>query len=190
MRFAFAAYRQWLALPALAVVGLIAFAPSVELALPSVTGYSGVPVRVMAALAGCLVVAYAVCAGWPDARTVPVRSTAVHLAAVTAVMWASASALGIVLAAVGIGTGMQFAGVLAWLLGIQLIVGVMVSWTYQAMAPAVYVLLCALFGRIDSVVQPWAWVLADAGPASLPVGVALLAVGLVLVIVLRPHASS
>ncbi|MFV0373845.1 hypothetical protein [Microbacterium sp.] len=60
--------------------------------------------------------------------------------------------------------GPVYAGMFLWLLALQLAVGIVLSSRYQGVAPAVYVLLCALVGRIDSAVQPWAWPLAEVGP--------------------------
>src|SRR5690606_25282667 len=68
--------------------------------------------------------------------------------------------------AIGELDGLIYFGVLLWLLALQLATAALISATYQGMAPALYVLLCALLGRIESIVQPWAWPLAPVEPVT------------------------
>lgn len=185
MRYVFQAYSVPALLPVVLLLGCVAALPELQLPLPSLTGDAGVPLRVMAALAECFAVGLAIFAGWRDTNRAAVRPTRAHLALVVVLMWSSASLVDLVITVFNTAHSAGFAAVLSWLLGMQLIAGVVGTWQYAAVMPTVYVLLCALLGRIDSAVQPWAWPLTDTRPESILVGASLLALGLLLVL-LKP----
>lgn len=150
------------------------------------------PLGVLIALLAAVVIAPGLVSTWPGARTVPSRSGGAI--ALLLVLTPLAPAL-LVVAGFGAVVGPQvwsYAGVLLWLVAIQLTAGVLVSCTFQGAGPALYVLLCALFGRIDSAVQPWAWPLAGAEPSAAILLGALaftLAGALLASIGLRPSSS-
>lgn len=122
------------------------------------------PLALLIALLGALLIAPGIVSTWPEDRTVPSRRSGAI--ALTLVLLQIAPALLIALAfgVFGNTSGLSYAGMFLWLLAIQLAAGVMISATFQGVAPAVYVMLCALLGRIDGVVQPWAWPLAGIQP--------------------------
>lgn len=164
----------------------------VSLYIPAFSGTGAVPVTVVAALAGTTLLAYPLTAAWPRSRTTPVRSPALVATGALVVLVGPALAL-----SVGVGlvdaatTAFAYVGTLAWLLALQLALGTLVSATYQAMAPTVYVLICALLGRTDSSVQPWAWPLADIpGWAALAVGSIALAAAWTVFAALGFHGES
>jgi|GEM_PF-1621233 len=126
------------------------------------TGTAGLPVPVLTALAGSIVLAGPSAAAWPAARTNGVRSASATLIAVLGLTIGPTALLcGAVALLLPGAAAADHLGVLAWMLALQLAVGTWISARHQAMGPAVYVLLCALLGRSGSVVQPWAWPLAD-----------------------------
>jgi hypothetical protein len=152
----------WLALAQalLAVIGATLGGTLLE--LPGLAGSA--PLALLIALLGALLVAPPIVRAWPSTRTNASRSpglitvSIVTLQLIPAVLVASLSTL------FGGHSGIPYIGMLLWLLAIQLSVGALVSATYQGVAPAVYVLLCALVGRVDSVIQPWAWPLDSVAP--------------------------
>lgn len=151
------------------------------------------PLGLFFALLAALIMAPPVVRAWPSTRTDAVRNAG--LVAVTIILLQLAPAL-IVTAAAALLAGpevLAYVGMLTWLLALQLAGGVLVSATRQGLVPAVYVLICALLGRIDGVVQPWAWPLADIDPivmASLGAAVLALSLGLLAVRGLRVNGVS
>ncbi|QTX05870.1 hypothetical protein [Agromyces archimandritae] len=170
----------------LAVLGTLLGHTTVQ--LPSFSGLGAMPLYVLAALVGAVVLAFPLNAAWPATRTIVVRRSAVIAAVVLITALAPALIVGALAAQLlPTATGFAYLGVLAWLLAMQLVTGVLVNGTYQAMAPVAYVLLCALLGRAGGVVHPWAWPLADAPAAALWVGASALAAALTLFIALGLH---
>lgn len=107
-----------------------------------------------------------------------------------AVLLAPVVGVGVLLSPLQPSTALSYLGTLCWLLAIQLLLGTLVSGTYQAMAPVVYVLLCALIGRDDSSVQPWAWPLANVpATTALTLGVGAVIIAVALFAALGLHRS-
>jgi len=153
---------------ALAIIGSLY--GEVSLLVPSFSGMGAVPVTVIAALAGTTSLALPINAAWPSSRTVPVRSDSLICLAVLATALAPAVATCVVLGSLHPErAALEYLSVFGWLLALQMAAATLLSGTYQAMAPVTYVLLCALLGRVDSSIQPWAWPLAE-----IPVGIALV----------------
>jgi len=157
--------------------GLAALAVLIGGHLVTLPGPAGeAPLGLFFALLATLVIAPAVVHAWPSTRTDAVRPAGLLAASIIVVQLAPAL---IVTAAAALFAGTEvlaYVGMLTWLLALQLAGGVLVSATRQGLVPAVYVLICALLGRIDGVVQPWAWPLADIHPIVMAVlGTATLA---------------
>ncbi|WP_425839357.1 hypothetical protein [Microbacterium sp. PA5] len=146
--------------------GLAALAALVGGHLVTLPGPAGeAPLGMFLALLGTLLIAPALVRAWPSTRTDAVRSAGL-LAAVMVSLQIGPALVASALAALLAGPEvLAYVGMLTWLLALQIVGGVLVSATHQGLVPAVYVLICALLGRIDGVVQPWAWPLADIGPA-------------------------
>lgn len=124
------------------------------------------PLALLIALLAALLIAPGIVYTWPKDRTIPSRSAGVIALLIVLAQLTPALLIAVVFGMSGGSSGLSYAGILLWLLAIQLTAGVMVSSAFQGVAPAVYVLLCALLGRIDSAVQPWAWPLAGINPAT------------------------
>lgn len=164
MRLAFKTSRTgWVAVvqAALALVG--SGFGAIIVGLPGPGGDA--PLALLIALLATLLIAPGIVHTWPKDRTVPARSAGIVTLLIVLAQLAPSLLIAVVFGVSGGAAGLTYAGILLWLLAIQFTAGVMVSSTYQGVAPAVYVLLCALFGRIDSAVQPWAWPLAGINPA-------------------------
>lgn len=129
----------------------------VMLALPSISGIEGVPARLMLALVGCALVARSTTEAWPATRLVPVRRPGIPSAVAIVIAIGPPALVGGIAMLGGIAAALEFSVVFSWLLALQLAVASTFNATYQAMAPAVYVLLCALLGRSGGVTQTWAW---------------------------------
>jgi len=180
------AYRLRWVLPcqlALAIVGSLF--GNISVAVPSLSGVGAVPVAMLSALLGVILLALPINATWPVARTVSVRDPAMVLMTANAVVLVPIMLASVILGLVWVGSaGFEYLGTFSWLLSIQLLVGTLLSGRFQALGPTVYVMLCALLGRVDSSVQPWAWPLADVpaiahagtGLGALVLAVALFAV--------------
>lgn len=123
------------------------------------------PLALLIALLATLLIAPGIVHTWPKDRTVPARSAGIVTLLIVLAQLAPSLLIAVVFGVSGGPAGLSYVGIFLWLLAIQFAAGVMVSSTYQGVAPAVYILLCTLFGRIDSVVQPWAWPLAGINPA-------------------------
>ena len=192
MRLAIKAYRAPFLLITFSILGIIGLLMSnVALSFPSVTGEARVPIGIILGLIACAITASAALGGWPEPQTVTVRPAggilAVILGALTCISLGSVALIG----SVGWNAGTLFAGTTAWLLAIQLVVGIFASSKYQAMGPAVYVLLCALVGRVDGQVQPWAWPLAELdGILALAIGGVCLLSSLILLSFLGLHRQN
>lgn len=160
--------------------GLAALAVLIGGHLVTLPGPAGeAPLALFLALLGALVIAPALVRAWPSTRTDAVRNAGL-LAAVVVTLQIGPALVVTALAALIAGPGvLAYVGMLTWLLALQIAGGVLVSATYQGLVPAVYVLICALLGRIDGVVQPWAWPLADIDPVVMALlGAAALALSL------------
>lgn len=146
--------------------GLAALAALIGGHLVTLPGPAGeAPLGMFLALVGTLLIAPALVRAWPSTRTDAVRSAG-QLAAVMVSLQIGPALVASALAALLAGPEvLAYVGMLTWLLALQIVGGVLVSATHQGLVPAVYVLICALLGRFDGVVQPWAWPLADIGPA-------------------------
>ncbi|MFN7149865.1 MAG: hypothetical protein ACK4V6_10330 [Microthrixaceae bacterium] len=171
----------------LAVLG--GFFGKLTVAVPSLSGGGQLPVTLLCAMLGVILLALPTNSTWPANRTVATRPPAVVLAAVVGITIAPAMLTGVALGLVAdASTGLQYVGSYMWLLAIQLSLGVLVSGRMQALGPALYVLVCALLGRVDSSVQPWAWPLADIAPAiALSIGCVSLAIATILLLVMGLH---
>lgn len=161
MRLALKVYRVPALLALAAVAGLIAtWGAEIRLPLPSASGFAATPIRVFAVLGLCVVIARAVTSASAQGRLVPTRSDRAIAAAVvgaaTAAVGLGALAAGMVSPAVD---GVAVVTTSMLLLGIQVLCGVLVSSSLQAMAPVCFVLLASLLGRSQGTVLPWAWVL-------------------------------
>ncbi len=132
-----------------------------RLALPGLGGDG--PLSLLVALMATLTTAPALVRAWPMERVNLARNAGVISIAMLCLQLIPAVATAAIFAVSGSSHGIVYVGMLLWLLALQLLTGVMLTATYQGIAPAVYVFLCALVGRIDSAVQPWAWPLADPG---------------------------
>lgn len=169
---------RWLLPANLAIAAMAAVIGGIRLPVPSLGGTNGVPVAVLAALAGCILLSLATNTAWPASRTVPVRSPALVLTGVLAAVLLPTLLVVLIVALLAADTtGFVYLGVWGWLLALQLLTGTWLSMRHQAVGPVAYVLLCALLGRVDSSVQPWAWPLASvSAPVALAVGGAALAI--------------
>lgn len=159
--------------------------------VPTLSGMGAVPVTMIAALAATVTLAFPINAAWPAARTTSVRRPAIVAASVLAMISVAVAAIAVLLGLMQVPAAYTYLGTFAWLLAMQLLVGILVSGTYQAMAPVIYVLLCALLGRSDSSVQPWAWPLADfSTAASLGLGAGALGIAMALFAVFGLHRGA
>lgn len=156
---------------------LAALVGTTLIALPGPAGDA--PLNLLVALAGSLVVAPPLVRAWPTNRTNTVRGAGAVAAVVVLCQIAPGVGVAAIAATLGATQMLAYVGMLTWLLALQVVAGVLVSAPYQGLAPAVYVMLCALVGRINGVVQPWAWPLADIAPVTMAlVGAATLALSL------------
>lgn len=157
---------------------LAALVGTTLVALPGPAGDA--PLNLLVALAGSLVVAPPLVRAWPTNRTNTVRGAGAVAAVVVLCQIApGVGVVAIIAATLGAPQMLAYVGMLTWLLALQVVAGVLVSAPYQGLAPAVYVMLCALVGRIDGVVQPWAWPLASIAPVTtVVIGTASLALSL------------
>jgi len=164
----------------------------VQLLIPSFTGMGTVPVTVVLALVAVVVLAFPLNASWPSSRTTSVRSDAFVTIRVLLVILATIGVTCVLIALISPESpSFQYFGIFAWLLALQLGTATFASGSYQAMAPVTYVLLCALLGRLNSSVQPWAWPLANMpGSTASYIGASALAVALVAFTFLGLHRSS
>lgn len=178
MRFALKTHRVVLvALVETALALLAALVGTTLIALPGPAGDA--PLNLLIALAGSLVVAPPLVRAWPTNRTNTVRGAGAVAAVVVLCQIAPGVVVATIAATLGAPQMLAYVGMLTWLLALQVVAGVLVSAPYQGLASAVYVMLCALVGRIDGVVQPWAWPLAGIAPATTAViGTATLALSL------------
>lgn len=161
-----------------------------RLALPGLGGDG--PLSLLIALMATLTTAPPLVRAWPRERVNVARNAGMISSAMLCLQLSPAAATAAVFAISGSTHGIVYVGLLLWLLALQLLVGVLFSATYQGIAPAVYVFLCALVGRVDSVVQPWAWPLADPGVSEAIViggGTFALAGGLLAALGLHRDAS-
>lgn len=184
MKWALRAYKAVWILGILVLAGAAGTVwQEVTLALPSVMGTNPVPVGLGFALLACVAVAYAINLGWPETHVVSVRSARRTLALLLCTAVLPLTVALCLLDLGGIGAGASFVGTFMWLLGGQLAVAALLTSRYQAMGPAVYVLLCALMGRVDGEVQLWAWPLASsAGFDAVAVGTVAFAAGVCLLL--------
>jgi len=137
---------------------------AVVIGLPGPAGEA--PLAVLVALLATLLIAPSIVYTWPKDRTVPSRSSGVIALLIVLTQLGPALAIAVVSGMNAGSSGVSYAGILLWLLALQLAAGVMLSARFQGLAPAVYVFVCALVGRSGSVVQPWAWPLAGIDPAT------------------------
>lgn len=159
---------------------------AVFLMLPGLGGRT--PIALLLALLGVLLIAPTLVHAWPSNRTNASRRPGLIAAAVVLLQITPALLVAGTFVALGTPDGAAYVGMLLWLLAIQLAAGTMLSATYQGVAPAVYVFLCVLVGRIDSAVQPWAWPLAEVDPRiALLLGSGAFFLALVLLGVLGLH---
>lgn len=190
MRLAFKTSRTpWIAVvqAALALVG--SGFGAIIVGLPGPGGDA--PLALLIALLATLLIAPGIVHTWPRDRTVPSRSAGVIALLIVLAQLAPSLLIAAVVGVSGGPAALSYAGILLWLLAIQFTAGVMVSSTYQGVAPALYILLCTLFGRIDSVVQPWAWPLAGINPAlSLLLGGTAFVLASTLLAVVGLHRST
>ncbi|KAA9085429.1 hypothetical protein [Microbacterium radiodurans] len=160
-----------------------------RLALPGLGGDG--PLSLLVALMATLTTAPALVRAWPTERMNVARNAGLISIAMLCLQLAPAGVTAAIFAVSGSSHGIVYVGILLWLLALQLSTGVLVSATYQGIAPAVYVFLCALIGRIDSAVQPWAWPLADPGVlAAIVVGGGAFGVALGLLAWLGLHRDT
>lgn len=164
--------------------GVAALAVLVGGQLVTLPGPAGeAPLGLSFALLGTLLIAPAIVRAWPSTRTDAVRNAGLLTAVMVSLQIGPAlvvCALASVLAGPEV---LAYVGMLTWLLALQLTGGVLVSAAHQGLVPAVYVLICALLGRLDGAVQPWAWPLADIDPVLMALlGAATLALSLGLLV--------
>lgn len=190
MRLAIASSRTvWvaIALTVLAVVG--SGFGAIVVGLPGPGGEA--PLGLLIALLAVLLIAPGLVGTWPNVRTVPSRNAGGIALLLVLAQLAPGLLIAVATGVFGAPAGPSYAGALLWLVAIQLTAGVMVSSTFQGVAPAVYVLLCALVGRIDSAVQPWAWPLAGIDPATaLLLGALAFALASALLVLIGLHGPT
>ncbi|WP_405374614.1 MULTISPECIES: hypothetical protein [unclassified Microbacterium] len=154
---------------------------SVLVPLPSFTGTGGVPFSVLTALLFGVIIAFPLTAGSPGDRTVAVRQPSLIAAGMVIVVLVPSAALAVTVEVVAPGGPViHYLAALGWLLGLQLLTATFISATYQALPPALYVLVCALLGRADGEVQWWAWPLDDATGTALPLALGLITGGIAI----------
>jgi hypothetical protein len=174
----------------LALCALGVFGSNFAVLLPSVTGLAGVPFGLMVVLADCIMLSFSVNGAWPESRLVAVRSPSGILVKLLLLLIGPPVVVSIAFALADIGQGPYFFGIFGWLFTVQLVVGILINATYQAVGPALYVVICALFGRIGNQVQPWAWPLAHIdGWTAFVIGGGSLLVALGLLVLLQLHST-
>ena len=182
---------RWLLPAHLMIATLGATLGNINLPVPSLTGPGGVPVAVIAALLNSVLLSLPITTAWPASRTTPVRSPALVLLGVLAVVLTPTVLLAVVIDLLHPPSdGLGYIGVFAWLFALQLLVASWFSMKYQAVGPVAYVMLCALAGRADSSVQPWAWPLAPlTWPLSVTLGGSALVVALAFLLAIGVHGA-